>query len=393
LEYIPAAAEEWVLSSFPKFPQLPDDDPIAAIRMFRRYLQSVIAYGAPKWAVAAIAAIVVVPTLLFAATSLVAGLDSALSWASDFVPLGFAFAGIAFSIRKLRNEHQSIVIAMIAIVGIMGTIILHLERTREASRLTAAIRVNAGILNKLNNPPTTLTPQEAAVQRLENIYKGLRGEYILSHTNISPGLLAGVENPPAEWLNSRLQQMGENWKFSEPTGRPTKEKGPTTPTTAPPEVALSFVDPEIPTLLIRNISPVVVHDGLWEVAVWNMDRPNDVNPLQIPTTAFSFIKPHSQAGPIDVFGRVSSALKRGDRLFGSAVVDCPECEKGKTYIVYIVWGVGGWFAEVKSEYAGQLIVPIKPSPETFPSFFASLENLVPVNARIPIGKRELETLH
>ena len=49
---------------------------------------------------------------------------------------------------------------------------------------------------------------------MENIYKALRGEYILSHQNISPGLLAGNENPPNEWMNKRLGQLGENWRFS-----------------------------------------------------------------------------------------------------------------------------------------------------------------------------------
>lgn len=51
------------------------------------------------------------------------GFDSMLSWASDFVPLLLAVVGIAVSVKRLRDEHQAAVIAVIVIVGIMGTVV------------------------------------------------------------------------------------------------------------------------------------------------------------------------------------------------------------------------------------------------------------------------------
>jgi hypothetical protein len=41
----------------------------------------------------------------------------------------------------------------------------------------------------------------------------LRKEYIASHDDVSPGLLAGSELPPAEWMNSRLAELNKPWRL------------------------------------------------------------------------------------------------------------------------------------------------------------------------------------
>ena len=40
----------------------------------------------------------------------------------------------------------------------------------------------------------------------------LTSEYIASHDGISPGLFAGTELPPRDWLNKRLSELGMNWR-------------------------------------------------------------------------------------------------------------------------------------------------------------------------------------
>ncbi len=54
------------------------------------------------------------------------------------------------------------------------------------------------------------------VERRRRIENSLRNEYILHHSDISPAMLAGIEYPPAAWMNDRLRQLGENWTFGEP---------------------------------------------------------------------------------------------------------------------------------------------------------------------------------
>jgi hypothetical protein len=43
----------------------------------------------------------------------------------------------------------------------------------------------------------------------------LRQEYILSHDGLNAALLAGIEQPPVDWVNGRLGELGEIWAVSE----------------------------------------------------------------------------------------------------------------------------------------------------------------------------------
>jgi len=49
--------------------------------------------------------------------------------------------------------------------------------------------------------------------RRKNILNKLHHEYILSNDGISSAMLAGLENPPKEWINKRLKELDENWRI------------------------------------------------------------------------------------------------------------------------------------------------------------------------------------
>lgn len=53
--------------------------------------------------------------------------------------------------------------------------------------------------------------QNTELDRRRNLLNALSREYILSHDNISPGLMAGTEWPPLDWINKRLSDLGEAW--------------------------------------------------------------------------------------------------------------------------------------------------------------------------------------
>jgi len=82
-----------------------------------------------------------------------------------------------------------------------------------------------------------------------------------------------------------------------------------------------------------------------------------------------------------------SLLKPGDRLFGSASVNCAACLRGRTYIVYIVWDQGGWFSEIKNEKSGIVFVPKKISKEGREKYFDFLIALIPEGSMLPITER------
>src|SRR5271169_4391850 len=105
-----------------------------------------------------------------------------------------------------------------------------------------------------------------------------------------------------------------------------------------------------------------------------MDLPDRNDPLPVPVQTFDWIKGHDKGGPQSLFSGplVSPLLEHGNRLFGSATVDCPACTRGRTYIVYIVWGEGGWFSEVENEKSGHLIIPKDFLRDTREAYFKEL---------------------
>ncbi|HVM93200.1 MAG TPA: hypothetical protein VMT67_10340 [Terriglobales bacterium] len=157
--------------------------------------------------------------------------------------------------------------------------------------------------------------------------------------------------------------------------------------TIPPTVGLRFVYPESPSLVIANPSAGIARDIKYTVALWNMDLPDRNDPLPIPIASFDWIRPNDEGGPQNLFGspQVATLLKHGDHLFGSAAVICPECTRGRTYIVYIVWGQSGWYSEIENELSGRVFTPqnfLRPARETY---FKQLETMAPSQTRIPIG--------
>jgi hypothetical protein len=154
----------------------------------------------------------------------------------------------------------------------------------------------------------------------------------------------------------------------------------------PPVVGLRFVEPTDPLLVIVNQSSVVARDIKWMLALWNMDLPDRDDPLPIPTSGFDWLRPNDESGPGVLFDTplVAALLKKGNRLFGSIGITCPTCSRGRTYIVYIVWGTGGWFAEIDNPKAGTAIIPANFHREFRDRYFELLDAMAPLEKRVPI---------
>ncbi len=201
----------------------------------------------------------------------------------------------------------------------------------------------------------------------------------------------GIDFPP-----ERLQQIkNEHEKLTRTCIIPMSPErfaqivGANTSKTTPekPDLALRFIYPESPALVLINQSPVVAKNIKWAVALWNMDLPERNDPLPIPVSTFDFIRANQEGGPQNLFGlpTVKPLLKRGDRLFGSASVCSPDCIQGRTYIVYIVWGKSGWFAEVREEKSGNILIPPNFLKASRDLYFKTLESMISIDSRIPIG--------
>lgn len=200
---------------------------------------------------------------------------------------------------------------------------------------------------------------------------------------------------PPQSIKPPLAKKKE-YKQKEPTFKepliaklPPTQPEPQPPKESPPDVGLRFVYPKSPALVIVNLSDSVAREIKWIVAIWNMDLPDRNEPLPIPIQPFDWIKGHRESGPQRLFDDkwIPLLLKPGNRLIGSAVVECPACARGRTYIVYIVWGEGGWFSELENEKSGDLIIPKKLLRDGREAYFKELEATIPMNKRIPIQER------
>lgn len=59
-------------------------------------------------------------------------------------------------------------------------------------------------------PPSGVGPREG--ERQQAILRGIWTDYLLSHDGISPGMMSGLEPLPREFVEERLEQLGEPWR-------------------------------------------------------------------------------------------------------------------------------------------------------------------------------------
>jgi hypothetical protein len=158
--------------------------------------------------------------------------------------------------------------------------------------------------------------------------------------------------------------------------------------TEQPDVTLRFVYPATPALQLVNISDKTAREIKFTVVVWNIDLPERRDPLPIPIATFDFLKARQTSGPQGVFtsALVMPMVHQGNRLLGSASVSCPECSRGRTFVVSIVWGEGGWFAEIPGETSGAVLTPRHFTREELTAYFDQLPNTIPAASRIPISE-------
>jgi hypothetical protein len=218
---------------------------------------------------------------------------------------------------------------------------------------------------------TNLTPKD--VDRLTDLYTSkslsliLRGfDYFLAaqqSKNISPTIQTSSQ---------------ENL-----TPKPTNGRAPPNMQS---DVAMHFINAKSPSLVLVNRSEAMARNIKWAVEVWNMDLPDRNDPLPIPVQTFDFIRGHNEAGPQSIFQDSINAglVKPGNRLFGSATVDCPDCIRGHSYIVYIAWGRSGWVSEVLNEKLGRILAPPNFSASERSKYFDNLEATARPESRMPI---------
>jgi hypothetical protein len=308
-----------------------------------------------------------------------------LSILADLVPMAVAIVGIIMSYRTPTREHHFRVTLILVFTGLFGTGILTLNRIRndaihksEMADVNGKLQTvgiqNTQILNGLVGAKPTggaETEQTSEATRRKSVLTALRNEYILTHDNLSPALIAGTDQPPADWINSRLKQLGEKWTVSTPS---------------PADIELQFVYPtaEVAIYELNKSTDTVLRDPKYSPGIWNLDSPQLNEPLQIPVQGGDYIRPKDALGPLQFIGTPAALqrIKTGDRLFGFVIASCSNCIANRMYWLYIKYGYGGWYAE---ESRGVDPVGLSKSiPAISKNSDVELAALVPERNRIPI---------
>jgi hypothetical protein len=156
-----------------------------------------------------------------------------------------------------------------------------------------------------------------------------------------------------------------------------------------PDIQLKFVNPKDPQLQIVNNSDEVATNIKWNIVAFNLTRINqNRQPLPIPATTFDFLTPQNASMPAGIFQTplMKPFISEGDRVVGSISVNCPNCMRGRTYIIGIVWGNGDWYAEYPEMDNGNLLVPTNVA--VVEEFAKDVVNRIPSSHRIPVSARD-----
>jgi hypothetical protein len=157
------------------------------------------------------------------------------------------------------------------------------------------------------------------------------------------------------------------------------------PSPEEPEVTLSLVNKTDPLIQLHNISKTTASNIKTLVLAFNLDSyAQTKQPLPIPANVFDFLIAGTSSLPEELFERpnIPALAKKGDKIFGSASVQCPLCKRAHTYVFSIVYGTGGWYGEVPKMTNGNIVAP-KDMDHVIEAA-SEFEKLVPTKDRIEI---------
>lgn len=184
----------------------------------------------------------------------------------DAVPLFLALAGLVYLMPRLAKRIESsgplrvgiavlfILFALLAIgVNAINREAQEHKSDDEDSRIKSVEATNEQILKAVVSPPLDES-QPARMYRVEEV---LRNKFILTHTDISPDILAKTAWPPTAWMNQQLELLHENFKFAEPAPKQPTVIQQIAPEPKQAQIGVSFYNDDVVRTPSHNIEVVV----------------------------------------------------------------------------------------------------------------------------------------
>jgi hypothetical protein len=161
-------------------------------------------------------------------------LHASLEAIPDLAYVLLAIAGLTYLmpgiIKKLEENRQLRLTAVAVFVGfgLVAVIVNAISRSEQENRQAQDRRKIDDLGGQVHDTLQFLVQSKGVpneIERRKHILDTLRSEYILAHPEESAAMIAGNTNPPSEWVNKRLQELGERWPYVPPTA-PTSSQVP-----------------------------------------------------------------------------------------------------------------------------------------------------------------------
>jgi hypothetical protein len=137
-----------------------------------------------------------------------------------------ALAGLSYLMPELMHKFDTSrtlrlsAFVVFLVFGVAAVIMNAVNREDEENQRQTDRGKIDGLGLQVNNALQFLVQskgQPNELERRKHILDTLRSEYILTHPEASAAMIAGSADPPSDWMNKRLQELGEKWAYIPPS--------------------------------------------------------------------------------------------------------------------------------------------------------------------------------
>lgn len=206
-----------------------------------------------------------------------------------FAGLAYLMPGLTKRIEKSKRTRIAIAAAIFALM-FLALAVNAINRAAQDHKEEDQGKVMSDLRDKiigvqqqnsqLSNYLLASKGQISEADRRKGIETVLRNEYILSHDPIDPEIVAGNKMPPADWMNYKLKDMGEDWQFVK-------------------QASVSSAFPRITpkTIVLKNTAQSLPSKAGDDVKIELKIEVNHNGPLQVTMSEGAAVKPVDPVDP------------------------------------------------------------------------------------------------
>lgn len=156
------------------------------------------------------------------------------------------------------------VVCAVLVFCIFSVVVNAINREEQERRDDEHIRVERNSSDRLYSVQSSLSSVQTFLvsskgstsefDRRRGVLESLRAEYVLRHKDAPVSMMTGDIYPPAEWMNMRLKQLGENFSFVPPAKPPAPQQALAQSPPPPPadaEIAIASGNDDVETIAYR----------------------------------------------------------------------------------------------------------------------------------------------